>query len=103
MAIAAECVAAERESRALLRPMDELGRQVPHRLGVLAFASAIPGFMARFKEVDLGYADVENGVARLWCPCMGSAPAVPLGGFARCSRCGRLYVFSGRTLWAART
>jgi hypothetical protein len=102
MAIAQECWETERVKLALLEPRDRLDRKQPRKLGLLTVASAIPGFMGRFKRLPEGYAEIELGVARLWCPCMRSAPAVPVDGFAACSRCGRVYVCDGRFVWAAR-
>lgn len=81
-----------------LKPMDRLGRQELHRMNVLSFMRAIPGFASRFQTtVPDSYWTGKRKGCEVKCPC-GTETEFELGVMHECPGCERIYLHVGRQL-----
>lgn len=77
---------------------DLLGRKVPHRLGFMQFARAIPGYASQFtgRVPDQFVAQVDEGVVDVACPC-GGTPRLEWMAPQACA-CGRIFANTGNVV-----
>lgn len=80
-----------------LRPRDRLGRLVPHRLNMVTFMRAIPGFASQFRTVPERFYVGEKAKATINCPC-GELVEADTGAMTTCDGCERIYVWLVRRL-----
>lgn len=84
-----------------LRPLDRLGRVQPHRLNVLTFAKAIPGFAEQFRTVPAKFYTATDGErVQVECPC-GEPVTCELGSLTLHGPCKRVYLYAGKRLLVA--
>lgn len=79
---------------------DALGRQVPTLVGWKLLLEAIPGLARQFRPVPEGYWHGDLHVAHVDCVC-GAETLVPAIHATNC-KCGRLFLYAGGEVWAAR-
>lgn len=81
-----------------LIPVDHLGRREPHRMNVLTFMRAIPGFASQFQvRVPESFYSGKKKSCEVRCPC-GSTGDMELGVMFACPGCERIYLYLGSSL-----
>lgn len=80
---------------------DALGRKQPQRLGVMAFARGVPGFIGRFdRRVPAQFVAQSTAEhVEIACPC-GATPRIARLSLAACA-CGRVFADCGREIRVA--